>query len=290
MFEQVIAPRARDVDGMPVRRLLPARERRMVGPFIFFDHFGPVTLPAGQGMDVRPHPHVCLATVTFLFDGVILHRDSLGTTQPIRPGDVNWMSAGRGIVHSERSPAEARATGARLHGIQSWMALPLEAEESPPSFQHHPAATLPRLQPAHGVNVDVIAGTAYGARAPVTLPTSVLYAHATLEDGASLAIDDTHAERAIYVVEGTLATGAGDIGPGNLAVLRPGAAVTVTATAPTRLMLVGGAPLAGERFVDWNFVASSKQRLQQAKDDWRAGRFPKVPGDETEFIPLPPDR
>jgi redox-sensitive bicupin YhaK (pirin superfamily) len=283
-----ITARTRDVDGMAVRRLLPSSERRLVGPFIFFDHFGPVHLAPGTGFDVRPHPHVGLATVTFLFEGEIVHRDSLGFTQPIRPGDVNWMCAGRGIVHSERSPGEARLAGPRLHGIQSWVALPLEAEESEPSFQHHPARTLPRLDNvATGAVIDVIAGNAYGAWSPVAVPSPTLYAHAQLAPGARLPVDDSHPERAVYVVEGWVACEGRPIEVGTLVVLRPGVEVELFAPGPARVLLVGGAKLAGERIVEWNFVSSSPARIEQAKADWRGGRFPKVPGDDHEFIPLP---
>jgi redox-sensitive bicupin YhaK (pirin superfamily) len=287
-IELLLTARTRDVDGMAVRRLLPSSQRRTVGPFIFFDHFGPVQLPAGRGFDVRPHPHIGLATVTLLFEGEIVHRDSLGFTQPIRPGDINWMCAGRGIVHSERSPAEARPAGPRLHGIQSWVALPRAAEESAPSFAHHPQATLPRgLAIGPGAVVDVLVGSAYGHESPVEVASPTLYVHARLEAGARLPVDDGHTERAVYVVEGAVDCAGTTLAAGTLAVLRPEAVVTLTAAAPARLLLVGGAPLDGPRLVDWNFVASSKERLERAKDDWRAGRFPQVPGDEHEFIPLP---
>jgi redox-sensitive bicupin YhaK (pirin superfamily) len=290
-IEQVIDARPREVDGMAVRRLLPSAQRRLVGPFIFFDHFGPAQLPAGTGFDVRPHPHIGLATVTFLFEGEILHRDSLGNLQPIVPGDVNLMSAGRGIVHSERSPQAARAAGPRLHGIQSWMALPLSDEESEPRFEHHPANHLPHLgEVSAGAAVDVILGSAYGVRAPPSVASPTLYAHVRLAAGSRLPVDGTHEERAFYLAEGALLCDGQRFDVGALVVLRPGAAVEIIGATACRLLLLGGAKLAGPRFVDWNFVSSARERLQRAKDDWRAGRFPKVPGDEDEFIPLPPDR
>jgi hypothetical protein len=284
-IELVIDARPRDLGGFSVRRVLPSMSRRLVGPFIFFDHMGPAHLPTGEGLDVRSHPHIALATVTYLFEGEILHRDSLGSLQPIRPGDVNWMVAGRGIAHSERSPAEARVDGARVHGIQSWVALPLEHEETEPRFEHHPTSTIPSLE-RDGVTLQVIAGTAYGARSPVSVLSPTLYVHARLDAGARLPIDDEHEERAIYVVEGALGCDERTFRAGTMVVLRKGAAVTIEAAEAARIMIVGGARLAGERHVWWNFVSSSKARIEQAKDDWANGRFPKVPGDD-EIIPLP---
>jgi redox-sensitive bicupin YhaK (pirin superfamily) len=269
-----------------VRRALPSMRRRLVGPFIFFDHIGPVHLPFGAGLDVRPHPHIELATVTYLFDGEIDHRDSLGSMQTIRPGDVNWMLAGRGIVHSERSSPESRSAGAHLHGIQSWVALPIEHEQTEPRFEHHASSTIPKLRRS-GVQLEVVAGTAYGERSPVGVLSPTLYVHASLEAGARLSIDDTHEQRAIYVTEGAVSCDGRIFRPGTLLVLRPGADVAMAAEEPTRVMLVGGAKLAGERNIYWNFVSSSKERIERAKDDWENGRFPKVPGDEVEFIPLP---
>jgi redox-sensitive bicupin YhaK (pirin superfamily) len=290
-IELVIVGRPRDLGGLTVRRSLPSMQRRLVGPFVFFDHMGPMALPPGEGLDVRPHPHIGLATVTYLFDGAIVHRDSLGSDRTIRPGDVNWMVAGRGIVHSERSDAEQRSAGAHVHGIQSWVALPLEHEETEPSFVHHPAASLPRVT-RDGATLDVIAGSAFGTRSPVTVLSPTLYVHARVDAGATLAIDEEHAERAVYVVDGAVECDGRTFGSGALLVLRPGAHVVIAApaTAPARLMLVGGAPLEGERHVFWNFVSSSRERIERAKDDWQDERFPKVPGDETERIPLPPTR
>jgi redox-sensitive bicupin YhaK (pirin superfamily) len=246
---------------------------------------GPVDIAPGVGFDVRPHPHIELATVTYLFDGCILHRDSLGSTQAIVPGDVNWMVAGTGIVHSERADPETRARGTRLHGIQSWVALPLEHERTGPRFEHHARSAIPRVV-RDGATLAVIAGDAYGARSPVGVLSPTLYVHAELDAGAHLPVDDAHEERAIYVVEGVVTCDGAILEPGALAILAPKAPAVVAAEGAARVMLVGGARLAGERHIDWNFVSSSKERIERAKDDWRNQRFPKVPGDETEFIPL----
>jgi redox-sensitive bicupin YhaK (pirin superfamily) len=286
MIELVIDARPRDLGGFWVRRILPSPRQRMVGPFIFFDHMGPAQIEPGEGFNVRPHPHIALATLTYLFDGEIVHRDSLGSHQPIRPGDVNWMLAGRGIVHSERSSEQVRREGALVHGIQCWVALPTELEESEPRFEHHPAASIPRIT-REGAQLDVIAGTAYGQRSPVGVLSETLYVHARLDKGARLPIDEGHAERALYVVEGAIMCEGRRAEAGTMLVLRPGA-LSVEATEPTRLMLLGGAKLGGERHMWWNFVSSDKERLEQAKRDWEARRFPVVPGDELEFIPLPP--
>lgn len=285
-IELLVEAKARDLSGFAVRRALPSMRRRMVGPFIFFDHMGPADLMSGSGIDVRPHPHIGLATVTYLFDGEIDHRDSVGSFQTIRPGDVNWMLAGRGIVHSERSGAESRTRGRRIHGIQSWIALPLEHELMDPCFDHHPAAAIPRvLHP--GVTFSVIAGTAYGERSPVAVLSPTLYVHAQVEAGAVFPVDDTHEERAIYVVEGVVGCEGTSLQAGTFAVLRAGTNMKVTAEGPARVMIVGGERLVGERHIEWNFVSSSKEGIEQAKRDWREGRFPTVPGDETECIPLP---
>jgi redox-sensitive bicupin YhaK (pirin superfamily) len=283
----VIDPRPRDLGGFTVRRLLPAAGSRMVGPFIFLDHMGPAVMQRGSGMDVRPHPHIALATVTYLFEGEIIHRDSLGSERAIHPGDVNWMLAGRGIVHSERSSPEERVRGVRLHGIQSWVALPVAHEDAEPAFVHHPARTLPKLS-RDGAELTVIAGTAYGAESPVGVLSPTLYVDARLQPGVRLTVDGSHPQRAIHVAEGKVRIGERRIGPGVMAILRSGAEVKVEAAEePARLMLLGGAPLDGDRHIWWNFVSSSKERIERAKDDWRAGRFGKVPGDEKEFIPLP---
>jgi redox-sensitive bicupin YhaK (pirin superfamily) len=288
VIELLIVPRPRDLGGFQIRRVLPHGRRRMVGPFIFFDHIGPLTFARGLGVDVRPHPHICLATVTYLFDGELLHRDSLGFVQAIRPGDVNWMTAGRGIVHSERTSPEQRAIGARLHGIQSWVALPLAAEETEPSFHHHPARELPELE-RDGVRMRLIAGSGWGAVSPVQTFSPMFYADAVFAAGARLVLPADAGERAIYVVEGAVRAGEGDeVTDGRLAVLSAGRDVTLTATKPARAMLLGGQTLDGERHIWWNFVASSMERIEQAKRDWEADRFGRVPGDD-ERIPLPED-
>jgi hypothetical protein len=250
---------------------------------------GPAQLGPDQGIDVRPHPHIALATVTYLFQGEIVHRDSLGSFQPIRPGDVNWMLAGRGIVHSERTGDEVRRRGGLVHGIQSWVALPRAQEAAPPEFHHHPAATIPRVQ-RPGADIRVVAGHAYGARSPVGVVSPTLYVAATLEAGATLDVDPDHPERAVYVVEGEIAAGDNRrFAAGTMIVLHPGPAA-LRALAPTRLVAVGGAPLDGERHIWWNFVSSSTEQMEEAKRDWGArnlARFPTVPGDDREFIPLP---
>ncbi len=282
----IIEPRAKDVGGFDVRRVLPFRNRRTVGPFIFFDHMGPVDFPPGQGMDVRPHPHIGLATVTYLFEGEIFHRDSLGVEQAIQPGAVNWMVAGRGIVHSERTAPEERAKAGRLDGIQSWIALPQSFAESEPSFQHHPAETLPIID-GEGVRMCLIAGAAYGKRSPVETPSEMFYLDAQLSADAQLTLPGEYEERAIYVASGRVRLSDGSsVGEGTMAVLHPSVEVGFSATEKARVMLLGGAPLDGRRYLWWNFVASSPERLEQAKADWKGGRFDKVPGDD-EFIPLP---
>jgi redox-sensitive bicupin YhaK (pirin superfamily) len=282
----VIEGRPRDLGGFSVQRVLPARERRMVGPFAFFDHFGPMTLPPGVGMDVRPHPHIGLATVTYLFEGRMVHRDSLGSVQVIRAGDVNWMTAGRGIVHSERSDPEERALGAHSHGLQLWVALPREHEETVPSFDHHEAASLPRL-PAPGLERCVIAGTAWGVTSPVHTLSPLFYVDVKMEPGATVVLPDEHAERAAYLVSGTARADDHPVTAGQMVVFEPHTRAVLHADTAARVMLLGGAPLDGERHIWWNFVSSSRERIEKAKADWKEGRFPKIPGDETEFIPLP---
>lgn len=264
---------------------MPATGRQMVGPFIFFDHIGPAKFAAGHGIDVRPHPHIGLATVTYLFEGELVHRDSLEFVQPIRPGDVNWMTAGQGIVHSERTGDELRRSGSRIHGIQTWVALPLSAEESKPAFFHHPATTLPELRTA-GVTARVIAGTALGQRSPVGVFSSMLYVDLSLTDGASFEIPNEHEDRAIYVATGRIALDDAEFSPGNMIVLERNAPANIRALEESRLLLLGGAPLEGRRYIWWNFVSSSRERIEQAKRDWVEERFAKVPG-ETEFIPVP---
>lgn len=287
----VVIPRTGDLGGgFKVQRALPSARRQMVGPFIFFDQMGPTLLRAGSGLDVLPHPHIGLATVTYLFTGEILHRDSLGVVQPIRPGAVNWMTAGRGIAHSERTPPELRAVEAPLFGIQSWVALPKQHEEAEPAFVHHDAAALPVLE-AEGKRVRLIAGSLYGAKSPLQTLSEMFYADVALAEGASLQVPAEHEERAVYVVEGLIEVrGSGIFEAGRLAVFKPGAPITLRAPqAPARLMLLGGAAMEERRFIWWKFVSSSRERIEQAKADWKAGRFAPVPG-ETEFIPLPDGR
>lgn len=283
--ETVIEARTRDLGGFTVGRVLPAIARRHVGPFVFFDHMGPADFEPGGGLDVRPHPHIGLSTITYLFEGEILHRDSLGKVQAIKPGAVNWMTAGRGIVHSERSPLEQRGSGSKLHGLQLWVALPKAHEEIEPSFVHHAANTLPELD-VGGVRVRVLAGTAYGATSPVATLSQLFYVEAQLRAGHELPIPNEYEERAVYVVDGELGCGEDRIGGRTMVVFRAGAAVTLRASNDTRLVLVGGAALDGPRFIDWNFVSSSKERIEQAKRDWEDQRFAEVPG-ERERIPLP---
>jgi redox-sensitive bicupin YhaK (pirin superfamily) len=284
-IDLILEAKPRVIDGFSVGRALPSAARRSVGPFVFVDHMGPAQLGAGHGLDVRPHPHINLATVTYLFDGEILHRDSLGNAQVISPGAINWMTAGRGIVHSERSPDAARIDGARMHGLQLWVALPTRAEESEPSFSHHPRSTLPELSDG-GVRMRVLAGSAYGAASPVPVSSPLFYVDVELAAGARLPLPSEHEERAAYVVTGDVTCGQSSLAPRTLAVLVPGKGAELYAREPSRVMLVGGAPLDGPRYMFWNFVSSSKERIEQAARDWKAGKFPLVPGDEKEHIPL----
>jgi redox-sensitive bicupin YhaK (pirin superfamily) len=281
-----IEPKAKDLgDNFMVRRALPAIEKRMLGPFIFWDEFGPARFDAGKGLDVRPHPHINLATITYLFDGEIFHRDTIGSAQAIKPGDVNWMNAGRGIAHSERTAPELRATGSPIGGIQSWIALPEAHEESDPFFVHYGVGELPKLEEG-GKRVRVIAGNLYGMASPVKTFSEIFYADAQLDAGASLPLDADHEERGLYTISGEIEIAGDTFTPGRLLVFRPGDAITIRAKTPARFMLLGGANL-GQRHLWWNFVSSRKERIEQAKEDWRAGRFGKVPGDDKEFIPLP---
>jgi redox-sensitive bicupin YhaK (pirin superfamily) len=284
---RVLEGRPRDLGGFSVRRVLPAGGLQTVGPFIFFDHMGPARFEPGAGVDVRPHPHIGLATVTYLFDGEFMHRDSLGTAQLIRPGDVNWMVAGRGIVHSERTPAEVRQApgGARLHGIQVWIALPRAAEETAPSFTHHPAATLPEVR-RPGVLMRLIAGHAYGQQAAAAVFSPMFYLAAALEAGCEVELPEEHVERAVYVAEGEIDAADGRYGVGSMVVFEPDVPATVRAATAARVMLLGGAPLDGSRHIWWNFVSSSLERIESAKWDWHEERFAAVPGD-AERTPLP---
>jgi redox-sensitive bicupin YhaK (pirin superfamily) len=282
---ELLTGRSRDIGGFSVRRALPSMVRRMVGPFIFWDHMGPARFDPGQGIDVRPHPHINLATVTYLFDGAIVHKDSLGSDQAIRPGDVNWMTAGRGIAHSERTGPELRKHGSTVHGIQSWVALPAALEETAPAFQHVPAAALPEMG-RPGVRLRVIAGTAYGATAPVSILSPTFYVDAQMDAGAELLLPEEYAERAAYVVDGAVACDDARIEAATMAVARTGVEARIQALEPSRVMLLGGAPL-GPRHIWWNFVSSSEERIEQAKRDWKEERFPRIPGDDAERIPLP---
>jgi redox-sensitive bicupin YhaK (pirin superfamily) len=290
--EMIILPPVRDLgDGFRVWRALPSAHRRMVGPFIFFDHMGPATFGAGQGFDVRPHPHIGLSTVTYLIDGEVTHRDNIGVVQTIRPGDVNWMTAGSGIVHSERTPPQERAEGGDLFGIQAWVALPTQEEEVAPSFAHHASAEIPTTE-AEGVCLTVIAGETDGLKSPVKTHSDMVYADVILTNGGTYHIRPTFEDRAIYVLSGDLevAGQTGSFGQGELVILKPGAEVVVSARRnhSARLMLMGGEPFPEQRHIYWNFVSSSADRIEQAKRDWRERRFPGVPG-EHEFIPLPDD-
>lgn len=282
----VVAPSTKDLgDGFRVRRALPSAGRRMVGPFVFLDHMGPAILPPGKGLDVRPHPHIGLATLTYLTEGQILHRDSLGVVQPIDPGDVNWMTAGRGIVHSERTEAGLRATGHTLTGIQSWIALPRAHEETAPGFVHRGAGELLHLTD-RGVGVRVIVGSMFGQTSPIESFSAMFYADAHLDAGAAIPLPADYAERAAYVIGGEVEIAGEIFGEHRLLVFRPGDAITIRATQPARVLLLGGEPMDGPRHLWWNFVHSSKDRIEAAKADWKAGRFDAVPG-EDEFIPLP---
>jgi len=285
-LELVIVPRVRDLgDGFSVRRALPHGKRQMVGPFIFFDQMGPVQFIAGQGLDVRPHPHIGLATVTYLFDGRVMHRDSEGNALEITPGAMNLMTAGRGIAHSERSPADARQGAEGMFGIQSWIALPQAHEETAPSFQHFDAASLPLIEDG-GVRARVIAGAAFGKTSPVGMLSQWLYAEVVLAPGASAPLDPDQEERAIYVAEGEVDIAGETFEGPRLLIFRPGDRITVRALRRARLIFLGGAALEGPRYIWWNFVSSRKERIEQAKEDWKTGRFAPVPN-ETEFIPLP---
>ena len=284
-IDVVIVPRTADLGGFTVRRGLPHARRRMVGPFIFFDHMGPAEFQSGQGIDVRPHPHIGLATVTYLFDGEIMHRDSLGTEVPIRPGELNWMTAGRGIVHSERTALGRRVAGEKLHGLQCWVALPHQDEETAASFAHYDSAMLPVVS-GEGKTIRIVAGELYGARAPVKTLWDSMFAEARLTAGTSLPIDASYEERALYVADGEIDIHGDRFGPSRLIVFRPGDQITVKAVTDAHLIVVGGAAMDGPRYIWWNFVSSRKDRIEEAKADWKAGRFTMVSGD-AEFIPLP---
>jgi redox-sensitive bicupin YhaK (pirin superfamily) len=284
IIDLLISPKTRNLGELSVRRSLPDRRRQRVGPFIFFDHMGPAEFAPGTGVNVRAHPHIGLATITYLFEGEILHRDSLGHVQPIRPGAVNWMTAGSGIVHSEKVTPEVRASGQRLHGLQTWVALPLGAEETEPGFEHYPADAIPAVT-VDGVRIKVVLGSAFGVTSPVTTHSETLYVEVNLEPGQAVAIPEAE-ESAVYVVEGSVAVNREFVDAGMLAVLQAGASGTVRAETRAKIMFAGGDALEGDRIIWWNFVSSSRERLERAKTDWREQRFEAVPG-ETDFIPLP---
>jgi len=284
-LELVIVPRARDLGGFSVRRALPHGKRQMVGPFIFFDQMGPVQFLAGQGVDVRPHPHIGLATVTYLFDGRMLHRDSEGNIQEIMPGAMNLMTAGRGIAHSERTPSQARAGGQKMFGIQSWIALPAGQEEVAPSFQHFDAERLPVVA-QDGLWARVVAGSAFGAKAPVGMLSDWFYVEVKLAEGACAPLDPDHEERGVYIADGEVDIAGERFEGPRLLVFRPGDRISIKAVRPSRLMFLGGTAMEGPRYIGWNFVSSSRERIEAAKEDWKQNRFAPVPG-ETEFIPLP---
>jgi redox-sensitive bicupin YhaK (pirin superfamily) len=282
----VIVPRTVDLGDFAVRRALPSARTRMVGPFIFFDHFGPAEFRAGAGLDVRPHPHIGLSTVSYLFDGEIMHRDSLGTAIAIKPGEVNWMTAGRGIVHSERTGPEKRAAGGPIHGLQMWVGLPADKEEMEPGFAHHETREFPVVTDA-GKTVRVVVGSLYGAKSPVPTVHETIFGDVHLKSGATVPLDANHEERAIYILDGEIEIAGDKFGGGQLLVFKPGDVIALMATRDSHFVIIGGAPMDGPRHIWWNFVSSRKDRIEQAKADWKAGHFQKVPGDEIEFIPLP---
>jgi redox-sensitive bicupin YhaK (pirin superfamily) len=281
----MLNPHARDLGGFTVQRLLPAFPTKMIGPFIFFDHFGPIAFAPGEGADVRPHPHIGLATVTYLFEGEMIHRDSLGSVQTIEPGAVNWMTAGRGIVHSERTPPETRARAHRMHGVQTWVALPKDREMAEPSFSHQPKATLPEIV-RPGVTMRLLAGAAFGERAPTPIFSPMFYLAVEMEPGASIKLPPEHEQRGVYAVDREVLVAGEALPAQHCAVLAEDATVRLEATTGARVMLFGGAGMDGDRKIWWNFVASSRALIDAASERWREQRFPPIPG-ETEFIPLP---
>jgi redox-sensitive bicupin YhaK (pirin superfamily) len=285
-ISDVIVPRSIDIDGLVIRRALPSTRTRLIGPFIFFDHFGPAMFRSGQGIDVRPHPHIGLATVTYLFDGEIMHRDSLGTAAPIRPGEINWMTAGRGIVHSERTAPALRVDGQPIHGLQCWVALPTAKEEMEAGFAHYDVAQFPEVS-GDGVCARIVTGSLFGETSPVETTSDTLFGDVTLKAGASMPLDAVTEERGVFVVSGEIDIQGDRFGSERLLVLRPGDRLTVRALTDAHIMVLGGAPMDGPRYLWWNFVSSRKERIEQAKAEWKSGRFDIVPGDAEEFIPLP---
>lgn len=286
LIDLTIAPREKDLGGFSVRRLLPYVKRRMVGPFIFLDHMGPAQFEAGHGIDVRPHPHIGLSTVTYLFEGQIHHRDTLGYDQAITPGAVNWMTAGRGIAHSERTTADDKGRPHPLHGIQSWVALPKSHENVAPEFHHHASDALPEFT-LPGAKLKLIAGSAYGHEAPVTIHSPLFYLEVFLDAGATFTLPVEYKERALYLVTGQLRIGNETIAPLHMPIFTDGEIINVMAEQPSHFMLLGGEPFTEQRYIWWNFVASSEDAIEQAKLDWSAGKFGAIPGDDKEFIPLP---
>ena len=282
----LIVPRSVDLGEMTVRRALPSAKRQMVGPFIFFDQMGPAEFLTDQGIDVRPHPHINLSTLTYLLEGEILHRDSLGTERAIQPGAVNWMRAGRGIVHSERTSAERKASGQTLFGLQTWMALPTDVEESEPAFMHHGQDELPIID-SEGINARLIAGTMMGETSPLQASSETLYADVKLRAGMQLPLEKRYDERALYLLSGSVMIAGELFEAGQLVILRRGAEVLIKADSDARFMIFGGEPMEGPRYLWWNFVSSRLERIEQAKEEWSKGQFDTVPGDEEEFIPLP---
>jgi len=289
MIELVIDQRRKDLGGFEVGRVLPHHGHRMVGPFIFFDHMGPAEFAAGfpRNVDVRPHPHIGLSTLSYLFEGSMTHRDSVGQTQVILPGEVNWMTAGRGITHSERFE-DLRANGGRMNGIQTWIALPTETEETDPAFYHYEAGALPHYESEDGLSATLIAGDAFHAKSPVKVSSPMFYVHWALKPGARAQLETEYSERAAYVAQGIVEVDGRQFHEGQMLVFAAGEPVLFTAVTGAIVMLLGGEPV-GERFIEWNFVASSKDRIEQAKADWRAGRMKLPDADDKEFIPLPPD-
>jgi hypothetical protein len=285
MIEMVIESHKKDLGGFEVGRVLPFATKRMVGPFVFLDHIGPAQFASGQGIDVRPHPHIGLSTVTYLFDGQIFHQDSLGSEQAIRPGEVNWMTAGRGIVHSERTELPLRQSGQSMHGMQAWVALPVENEEDAPAFFHHGPEDLPTYEYG-GLWARLIAGSAYGAAAQVKTHSPMFYVHWEMQPGTTGGLPSEHRERAAFVARGRVEVDGREFGDGELIVFTPGSDPKITAKAQSTVVLLGGEPL-GHRFIWWNLVSHSMDRIEQAKADWKAGRLPLPPHDNQEFIPLP---
>lgn len=288
-IELIVPSRERDLGGFSVKRVLPYAKKRMVGPFIFLDEMGPLEILSEQAIDVRPHPHIGLSTLTYLFEGSMWHRDSLGVEMEILPGDVNWMTAGRGVAHSERSGKDARENGQTVSGLQAWVALPEASEESDPGFEHQARSALPMIE-AEGATIRLVAGKAHDKTSPLAISSPLIYADIVLQAGTMLPVDPDYSERALYLLSGEIEIDGQAHGPHALLVLKEGLTVTVKATRASRMILLGGEPLEGPRHIWWNFVSSSKERIEQAKEDWRRQRFDKVINDTVEFTPLPEDR